>query len=107
MAPALLIAEFAGGMRPAAPPWGASSILTTGWDLGYPEEVSNGAARRRRRTTPFRAFELPRVLGHANMGISGHRQPLGDEPVQQLSRQSHHFPEAEPARMRRLRLARL
>lgn len=45
MAPALLIAEFARRHRARGASWGRITGLTSGSDLGFPDEVSYGAAK--------------------------------------------------------------
>ena len=45
MAPALLIAEFAGRHAARGATWGRIVGLTSGGELGFPEEVSYGAAK--------------------------------------------------------------
>jgi 3-oxoacyl-[acyl-carrier protein] reductase len=65
MAPALLIAEFARRHAARGATWGRIVGLTSGGDLGFPEEVSYGAAKAAQTNyTMSAAFEL------AGLGIT-------------------------------------
>jgi 3-oxoacyl-[acyl-carrier protein] reductase len=68
MAPALLIAELARRHRARLPGWGRIVGLTSGGDLGFPEEVSYGAAKAAQTNyTMSAAFELADLGITANM----------------------------------------
>ncbi len=68
MAPALLIAEFARRHIGRGGSWGRIIGLTSGGDLGFPEEVSYGAAKAAQTNyTMSAALELARFGVTANM----------------------------------------
>lgn len=68
MAPALLIAEFARRHRGRGADWGRIVGLTSGGELGFPEEVSYGAAKAAQSNyTMSAALELGDVGITANM----------------------------------------
>jgi 3-oxoacyl-[acyl-carrier protein] reductase len=68
MAPALLIAEFARRHIARAAKWGRIIGLTSGGELGFPEEVSYGAAKAAQENyTMSAALELARFGVTANM----------------------------------------
>jgi 3-oxoacyl-[acyl-carrier protein] reductase len=68
MAPALLIAEFAGRHIARGGAWGRIIGLTSGGDLGFPEEVSYGAAKAAQTNyTMSAALELAPFGVTANM----------------------------------------
>jgi 3-oxoacyl-[acyl-carrier protein] reductase len=68
MAPALLIAEFARRHIARGADWGRIIGLTSGGDLGFPEEVSYGAAKAAQTNyTMSAALELARFGITANM----------------------------------------
>jgi 3-oxoacyl-[acyl-carrier protein] reductase len=68
MAPALLIAEFARRHVLRGSQWGRIIGLTSGGDLGFPEEVSYGAAKAAQTNyTMSAAFELAHLGITANM----------------------------------------
>jgi 3-oxoacyl-[acyl-carrier protein] reductase len=68
MAPALLIAEFARRHRERHADWGRIIGLTSGGDLGFPEEVSYGAAKAAQvNYTMSAALELAPLGIAANM----------------------------------------
>jgi 3-oxoacyl-[acyl-carrier protein] reductase len=68
MAPALLIAELARRHRERAAGWGRIIGLTSGGDLGFPEEVSYGAAKAAQTSyTMSAAIELADLGITANM----------------------------------------
>jgi 3-oxoacyl-[acyl-carrier protein] reductase len=68
MAPALLIAEFARRHAARGATWGRIVGLTSGGDLGFPEEVSYGAAKAAQTNyTMSAAFELAELGITANM----------------------------------------
>jgi 3-oxoacyl-[acyl-carrier protein] reductase len=68
MAPALLIYEFARRHRERQAEWGRIIGLTSGGDLGFPEEVSYGAAKAAQTNyTMSAAMELADVGITANM----------------------------------------
>ena len=75
MAPALLIAEFAGRHAARGATWGRIVGLTSGGELGFPEEVSYGAAKAAQTNyTMSAAVEL------AGLGITANvvRPPVTD-----------------------------
>lgn len=68
MAPALLISEFARRHIARGATWGRIIGLTSGGDLGFPEEVSYGAAKAAQvNYTMSAAFELAKYGITANM----------------------------------------
>ena len=68
MAAALLIAEFARRHISRGADWGRIIGLTSGGDLGFPEEVSYGAAKAAQTSYPMSAaLELARFGVTANM----------------------------------------
>jgi len=68
MAPALLIAELARRHRDRGASWGRIVGLTSGGDLGFPEEVSYGAAKAAQSNyTMSAAVELAELGITANM----------------------------------------
>ncbi len=68
MAPALLIGELARRHRERAGTWGRIVGLTSGGDLGFPEEVSYGAAKAAQTNyTMSAAMELADLGITANM----------------------------------------
>lgn len=68
MAPALLIAEFARRHVARGADWGRIIGLTSGGDLGFPQEVSYGAAKAAQANyTMSAALELARYGVTANM----------------------------------------
>ena len=68
LAAALLISEFARATSPAAASWGRIIGLTSGGDLGFPEEVSYGAAKAAQENyTMSAALELAPFGITANM----------------------------------------
>ena len=68
MAPALLIAEFARRHIARGADWGRIIGLTSGGDLGFPEEVSYGAAKAAQENyTMSAALELAPYGVTANM----------------------------------------
>ena len=79
MAPALMIAEFARRHVARGADWGRIIGLTSGGDLGFPEEVSYGAAKAAQENyTMSAALELAPYGVTANMvHPPGHRHRLG------------------------------
>jgi 3-oxoacyl-[acyl-carrier protein] reductase len=68
MAPALLIAEFARRRAARGATWGRIVGLTSGGELGFPEEVSYGAAKAAQTNyTMSAAVELARLGITANV----------------------------------------
>lgn len=100
MAPALLIAEFAGRHAARGATWGRIVGLTSGGGLGFPEEVSYGAAKAAQSDyTMSAAVEL------APLGITANvvHPPVTDtgwvtDPVRDfVARSSTHMHVATPA----------
>ena len=99
MAPALLIGEFARRHVARGATWGRIIGLTSGGELGFPSEVSYGAAKAAQvNYTMSAALELGAVWHHREYGLSagdGHR--LGDRRGARLRRDSpSHFHVASP-----------
>lgn len=65
MAPALMIAEFARRHTARGATWGRIIGLTSGGDLGFPEEVSYGAAKAAQTS-----YTLSAALELANFGVT-------------------------------------
>lgn len=100
MAPALLIGELARRNRSRGASWGRIVGLTSGGDLGFPEEVSYGAAKAAQTNyTMSAALELGDIGITANMLYP----PVTDtgwitEPVREfVASSSTHFHVADPA----------
>jgi 3-oxoacyl-[acyl-carrier protein] reductase len=100
LAPALLIGEFARRHAARGGTWGRIVGLTSGGDLGFPEEVSYGAAKAAQTNyTMSAAVELARLGITANMV----HPPVTDtgwvtDPVREFVASSmSHFHVASPA----------
>lgn len=100
MAPALLISEFARRHRDRGAVWGRIVGLTSGGDLGFPEEVSYGAAKAAQTN-----YTMSAALELADLGITANMMypPVTDtgwvtDAVRQsVASSSTHFHVADPA----------
>jgi len=100
MAPALLIAELAGRHRARGAGWGRIVGLTSGGDLGFPGEVSYGAAKAAQVN-----YTLSAAVELAGLGITANmvHPPVTDtgwvtdEVRQFVASSGSHFHVAEPA----------
>ncbi len=100
MAPALLIGELARRHRDRGATWGRVVGLTSGGDLGFPEEVSYGAAKAAQTN-----YTMSAALELAELGITANMvcPPVTDtgwvtDPVRQFVAASPtHFHVADPA----------
>ncbi len=104
MAPALLIAEFARRHRARAATWGRIVGLTSGGDLGFPGEVSYGAAKAAQTN-----YTLSAASELADAGITANvvHPPvtdtgwITDEVRRFVADSATHFHVAEPAEVAR------
>jgi 3-oxoacyl-[acyl-carrier protein] reductase len=99
MAPALLIAEFARRHRARSAAWGRIVGLSSGGDMGFPEEVSYGAAKAAQvNYTMSAALEL----AHLGITANGVQPPVTDtgwvtdEVRQGIAASATHFHVAAP-----------
>jgi 3-oxoacyl-[acyl-carrier protein] reductase len=100
MAPALLISEFARRHRNRGTAWGRIVGLTSGGDLGFPEEVSYGAAKAAQTS-----YTMSAALELADLGITANMMHppvtdtgwVTDAVRQSVASSSTHFHVADPA----------
>lgn len=102
MAPALLISEFARRHRDRGAAWGRILGLTSGGDLGFPEEVSYGAAKAAQTN-----YTMSAALELADLGITANMMHppvtdtgwVTDAVRRSVASSSTHFHVADPAQV--------